>query len=131
MIRGDTGEIIGRSKGFVYNGREKDEVIVPAGERPSAQVAQRIIGRAGMAHTRFDTTSRTFRSNVDNMHRWVLVMAANADSTGSQVMSAHGPRGQRGALLRDRALGSTVIILTESDSFDAWRVATAITDRVR
>lgn len=227
LIRGDTGEIIGRSKAFVYNGRDANdagkpfltlwpgdrydlgarrvisraisatqlthafvdslfgdigsnpatilvakngkvlvnkswnvasqerhqptttmpnfalgdisETLIESIGRPFArenvteeQQARQGAGRVGMAHTRFDTTTSAVVSNVDNLYRWERVLSASSDADAKAVTAVYGTaEGRRNAFVRDLASGSVVIILTESESFDARRVAQAIVERLR
>ena len=97
-----------------------------------AQQARQGIGRVGMAHTQFDTTTNTVVSNVDNLYRWERVLSASDDADARDVTAVYGTiEGKRNAFVRDQASGSVVIILTESDAFDARGVAAAIIDRLR
>lgn len=97
-----------------------------------AQQARQGIGRVGMAHTQFDTTTNTVVSNVDNLYRWERVLSASDDADAQNVTAVYGAtEGRRNAFVRDLAHGIVVIILTESDSFDARGVAAEIVSRLK
>ena len=91
-----------------------------------AQIVQRrIIAPAGLAATRVDTNPRSIQSNVDNLYRIDRVMSRE------QAESAYGtPDGKRNAFVRDPQRQSVVIILTNSDAFDAKAAAERITAKL-
>jgi cyanophycinase len=97
-----------------------------------AQQARQGAGRVGMAHTRYDTTAKAIVSNVDNLYRWERVLSASDDADARDITAVYGTvDGKRNAFVRDLLAGVAVIILTESDAFDARRVAAAIVERLR
>jgi cyanophycinase len=97
-----------------------------------AQQARQGVARVGMAHTRYDTTAHAIVSNVDNLYRWERSLSAADDDDAKDVTAVYGTaEGMRNAFVRDAPTGVVVIILTESDSFDARRVAEAILSKLR
>jgi cyanophycinase len=97
-----------------------------------AQQARQGAARVGMAHTRYDTTAKAIVSNVDNLYRWERVLSASDDADARDITALYGnAEGKRNAFVRDLPAGIAVIILTESDAFDARRVAAAIVERLR
>jgi cyanophycinase len=97
-----------------------------------AQQARQGAGRVGMAHTRYDTTAKAIVSSVDNLYRWERVLSARDDADARDIVAVYGTAdGKRNAFVRDLSAGIAVIILTESDAFDARRVASAIVERLR
>ena len=97
-----------------------------------AQQARQGAGRVGMAHTRYDTTTKAILSSVDNLYRWERVLSASDDADARDITAVYGTAdGKRNAFVRDLSGGIAVIILTESDSFDARDVAAAIVERLR
>jgi cyanophycinase len=121
----------------------------------SQLVRRRIFGAAGMHKTTVDSTTRTFSSNVDELYRWELVLAANAssddadasttsatatpDSPGWHVDTYRGVRregaygtadGRRNAFVRFPERRVSIIVLTDSDAVDARVIAERIANRL-
>ena len=110
---------------------------------------QRLYTAAGMHQTSLDKTGE-FRSNVDELYRFALVMdetASISDSArgsadlaaGWLVDSYRGAKrlsqfaeagGKRGAFVRFPDRGVTIILLTDASSVDAKGVAEQIADRL-
>jgi cyanophycinase len=89
-------------------------------------VQRRVIAPAGMAATRVDTNPRRIQSNVDNLYRWDYIQRDTARFTVFGTTD-----GKRNAYVRDPATKTTILILTQSDSFDARGVAARIAERLR
>ncbi|MGZ8412972.1 MAG: cyanophycinase [Gemmatirosa sp.] len=236
VVRGDTGEIIGRNKAFVYNGRDAndpgrpfltlrpgdrydlaarrviaraidgtpltqrfvDELFAPwrdparggatvlvaqdgkvlvnaaygvppqrrhmpetampnvpllglgavldAALGPDAMALRRALATGGMQRVRYDSATRSWAGNVDDLYRFDLARTAprpGADTTsavrGFAVDSAHGmrrlaafatPDGRRAAWVRYPQRRTTILLLTSDDAADARGIAQRIADRL-
>ena len=117
---------------------------------PRELVAQRLYAPTGMHQTALDPSGE-FRSNVDELYRFAVVMdeveRATPDSLRSRVDFAAGwvsdeyrkmkrlsqyaeAGGKRNAFMRIPERGVTIILLTDAGSVNAKRVAEQIADRL-
>ncbi len=113
---------------------------------PRQFMAQRVTGQAGAVKTEFDTTSFTYRSNVDELYRIEMAhfgrgldgavdpiaLGWRTDSfRGTARQAAYGTRdGKRNAYVRFPDRRATIIILTGSDAVDARALAETIAGKL-
>ena len=98
-----------------------------------AQMVQRgLTGPSGMPHTRVDTSTRRFSSNVDELYRVDRVLAADGDgNSAAEKSAAYGTTdGKRHAFVRYPSRQAAIIILTGSDAVDARAMADRIMTRL-
>jgi cyanophycinase len=111
-------------------------------------VNRRLYTPTGMHKTAVDSTTGAFRSNVDELYRWEIVMSASAATDaptaagampgwhsdsyrGTTRVSAFGSGdGKRSAFVRFPDRRAAIIVLTDSDAIDARAIADRLADRL-
>jgi cyanophycinase len=112
------------------------------GNKFGATSARRVIGVGGLQRSRLDSTNGQWTSNVDDLYRWYLgrgVMDAAVsgkifvrDSLRTELRESAfaSPDGKRGAWVQFPNKRTVVLILTNSDSFDARGAAGKIAEQL-
>jgi cyanophycinase len=94
-------------------------------------VARRITAPAGMIRTRVDTSTRMFRSSVDELYRWERLTSAQSPSKDAGKQAHYGSSdGKRGAFVRYPMRDAVIIVLSASEAVDARAIADRIAARL-
>jgi len=153
-------EYLAASVPWPDSGKELAELLTKQSGTPFTQLLTRRIFTAIGAHKSVVAPDGQLQSNVDELYRWELGLEHNRDFAVDSVpttdgsvdvrqpalrgagwhadsyrgvsrLTAYGtPASRRNAFVRIPDLKAVIIILTDSDAFDARAVSDAITDRL-
>lgn len=125
-----------------------DAALVPDSTgRVGPASVRRVLGIGGMQRVAYDSATRTWRGNVDDLYRFELGRTAlrpGARDTATVVQgfaldTVHGmrrhaaygaPDGRRAAWVRWPDRRATILVLTSDDAFDARGAAQRLADRL-